>query len=59
MSKPILHAEPEGSSDRVEAARLALFEHWLKIKNRAAPAMKREAGPRTTIKSLKQKRLAI
>jgi hypothetical protein len=32
-------------------ARLALFEHWLKIKNRAAPAVKREAGPRTTIKS--------
>jgi hypothetical protein len=36
---------------RVEAARLALFEHWLKIKNRAAPAVKREAGPRTAIKS--------
>jgi hypothetical protein len=29
----------------------ALFEHWLKIKNRAAPAVKREAGPRTAIKS--------
>jgi hypothetical protein len=35
-----------------------LFEHWLKIKNRAALAVKREAGPRTD-KEFKQKRLAI
>jgi hypothetical protein len=41
-----------------QASRL-LFEHWLKIKNRAALAVKREASPRSAIKEFKQKRLAI
>ena len=52
-SIPIIAVTSYALNGEEQKARAAgcLFEHWLKIKNRAAPAVKREAGPRTAIKS--------